>query len=103
MSPQPIVAFSLLPSAGAVVLLSLTIAAASDNSALTLGFFVPRAQFWLSVKHNGALGCNPEVHRLGELGVHLDTFGVYHRCTHHGMREVVLARHLNFVQEAPLL
>lgn len=103
MSPQPVVAFRLLPSAEAVVLLFLTIAAAFGNRVLTLGVFVPRAQFWWSVEHKRAVGCNPEVHRLDELVVHPDTLSVDHRCTGHGMHKVVLARHISVILYAPLL
>ena len=68
------------------------------------GFFTPPAKFWWPVKHNRAIGCNSEVHRLGEFVIHLvHTLGVDRRCTHHGMREAVLARHFNFVLQAPPL
>lgn len=56
MSPHLIVAISLLPSARAMELLFLTVAASSGNRALTLDFF------WWSVEHYRTLGCNSEVH-----------------------------------------
>lgn len=55
------------------------------------------------VEHKRVLVSNPEVRRLGELVVHLDMLGVHHRCVRHGMHEVILTHHLNFVLWAPLL
>lgn len=95
----------MIPSAGAVALLLFLIiaAAVSGNRTLMLGFFVPLARFCWSVEHDRAFAYNLEVCRLGGLVVQymfnvvLDMLGGDRRCNHHGVREVVRPRRINFV------